>query len=153
MKYIFCLNRKVLDNQKGLTLIEMVVVILIIATLATIAVAAFESWTTAKIETASQHFGQVMSASLQFIGRNSMNDFTSVSNANVQPFISGLALTGGVPWGGNYTAAPDAADARILQVTATAVPAAPGADIVTKLNSRGWTAAIAAGTITATKSL
>jgi len=144
------LRARYLRSQIGLTAIELVVVLAVIATLAGLAAASFKLWESAKIETTCEQFDQIMSASIQWMGRNAQTDFTNIDSTKIQPYLQGLDLSKGAPWGGAYTVAAST-PATTLSVSVTNIPADPGADIIKKLNARGWSASQSGTTITATK--
>jgi len=113
-----------LKNQKGFTLLELIVVMIIIIVIASQVLASFKGASAnGRIAAAMNSIKSIQTASMNYFNNNGGN-FTGIS---VSSLVSGNYLpgaftgTGSNPWGGNYTIAVNGNNNTQFNLTMTNV--------------------------------
>ena len=132
--------RKILNSNKGFTLIELAIVMAIIVVLVGIVIVGMGSLSTSRVTRATSDFQSIRSAGIQWMSRNGQSNYTGITTAALAPYLT-ITMASGNPWGGSYTAAANATDSTKLDVSGTGLGSSatgPCADISTALGKLGW---------------
>lgn len=140
--------KKNCNNQKGFTILELVVVLLILAVLGAVLYPKMQGRElSSKISGTEMQILRWYETGKAYVTNHSAADFTAATKANL--VADGLINDTNNPFGNAYTVGPKTGDATLLEVSCVVDTATTATAIKDKLIAKGYTASTSTTTVTA----